>query len=105
MSVVSTDLTAPKRLLQSVPDDRNTGAAFAVDKADDPLREIWPFLLIVRTGRIVTGRAGTQEAGVTRPSTAGYSEFPANSQLHFSRSLARGAVPGHVSGGSTLGPL
>ena len=28
--------------------------AFTVDEADDPLLESWPFLLIVRTGRIVT---------------------------------------------------
>jgi hypothetical protein len=28
--------------------------AFAVDEADDPLLETWPFLLIDRTGRIFT---------------------------------------------------
>jgi hypothetical protein len=37
-----------------IAEDRNTEAALAVDKADDPLRKTWPFLLIVRTGRFVT---------------------------------------------------
>jgi hypothetical protein len=31
----------------------------SIDKADDPLRETWPFLLIVRTGRIFTSHAVT----------------------------------------------
>src|SRR4029434_4500726 len=34
-------------------------AAFAVDEADDPLLEPWPFLLIARTGRIVTAHGRT----------------------------------------------
>ncbi len=34
--------------------DTDREAAFAVNEADDPLLEAWPFLLIVRTGRIVT---------------------------------------------------
>ena len=37
-----------------VPRERHAEAAFAVDEADDPLRVSWPFLLIVRIGRIVT---------------------------------------------------
>ena len=40
-----------------ISEDRNTEAAFAVDKADDPLLESWPFLLIGRTDRIVTAHA------------------------------------------------
>ncbi len=32
-------------------------AAFTVDEADDPLLDTWSFLLIVRTGRIVTDHA------------------------------------------------
>ena len=32
-----------------VPEDWNTEAAFTVNKADDPLLDSWPFLLIVRT--------------------------------------------------------
>ncbi len=44
----------PTYLTRSVPKDRNTEAAFAVDEADNPLRKAWPFLLIVRTGRIFT---------------------------------------------------
>jgi len=35
-------------------EEHHAEATFTVDKADDPLRETWPFLLIVRTGRIVT---------------------------------------------------
>ena len=37
-----------------VAHDRDREAALAVDEADDPLLEPWPFLLIARTGRIVT---------------------------------------------------
>ncbi len=33
------------------------GKTFSVDEADDPLLDTWPFLLIVRTGRIVTDHA------------------------------------------------
>jgi len=38
-------------------------AAVAVGEADDPLRETWPFLLIVRTGRIVTAHVRTLRGG------------------------------------------
>jgi hypothetical protein len=34
--------------------NRATETAFPVDEADDPLLDAWPFLLIVRTGRIFT---------------------------------------------------
>jgi len=34
--------------------DGTAEAALAVDKADDPLLDSWPFLLIARTRRIVT---------------------------------------------------
>lgn len=34
--------------------NRAAEATFSVDEADDPLLETWPFLLIVRTGRIFT---------------------------------------------------
>ena len=36
---------------------------FAVDEADDPLLEPWPFLLIARTGRVVTGHGRTLQRG------------------------------------------
>jgi hypothetical protein len=52
-------LNLPTRASGAVPKDRNAEAAFAVDEADDPLRETWPFLLIVRTGRIFTTHAHT----------------------------------------------
>jgi hypothetical protein len=89
MPAIATDLTTSKKVLHSmqrieallslnhregrldlpteptrgVPKDRNAEAAFAVDKADDPLRESWPFLLIVRIRRIVTAHAGTIRRG------------------------------------------
>ena|SRR5687767_11029799 len=47
-------LDLPTEPARSVPEDRNAEAAFAVDEADDPLRETRPFLLIVRTGWIFT---------------------------------------------------
>lgn len=75
--------------------DRET--AFTVDEADDPLLDAWPFLLIDRTGRILTVHAALSREGVTRTSTAGYSVFPANSQLHSTRCRVEGQSP------STLG--
>src|SRR5262249_16805196 len=56
----------------------------------------WPFLLIARTGRIVTDPTGS--------STAGYTGVPAHSQLHSMRHRIEGQRPG-TSGHSTLGPL
>lgn len=50
-------LNLPTETTTTVPEDRNTEAAFAVDEADDPLLESWPFLLIGRTDRIVTAHA------------------------------------------------
>jgi hypothetical protein len=38
-------------------------AAFSVDEADDPLLDSWPFLLIVRTGRVVTTHTLTLRRG------------------------------------------
>ena len=51
-------LDLPTEPARSVPEDRNAEAALAVDKADDPLRETQPFLLIVRTGQIFTTHTG-----------------------------------------------
>ena len=42
---------------------RDRKAAFTVDEADDPLLDTWPFLLIVRTGRIVTAHTLTLRTG------------------------------------------
>ena len=53
-------LDLPTQLRGVVPKERNTEATFAVDEADDPLRETWPFLLIVRTERIVTRHVPNQ---------------------------------------------
>ena len=59
-------LDLPAEATRWVPEDRNAEASFAVDEADDPLLESWPFLLIGRTGRIVTAHRRTPyEQGVT----------------------------------------
>ena len=57
-------LNLPPETTTAVPEDRNTEAAFAVDEADDPLLESWPFLLIGRTGRIVTAHLTHPRKGV-----------------------------------------
>ncbi len=56
-------LYLPAEPTAAVPEDRNAEAAFAVDEADDPLLESWPFLLIGRTDRIVTVHATTLGKG------------------------------------------
>ena len=56
-------LDLPTEPTRSIAEDRCAEASFAVDEADDPLRETWPFLLIVRTGRIVTAHARTLRKG------------------------------------------
>jgi hypothetical protein len=38
----------------------------AVNEPDDPLLDAWPFLLIVRTGRIVTAHTQTLQRGCDR---------------------------------------
>jgi len=68
--------------------DRNAEASFAVYEADDPLLETWPFLLIARTGWIVTGHAPTLPGGSDMTGTTGCSGVPAYSQLHFTLSPA-----------------
>ena len=57
-------LCLPAETTTAIPEDRNTEAAFAVDEADDPLLESWPFLLIGRTDRIVTAHATDPTKGV-----------------------------------------
>ena len=42
--------------------NRQAEAAFSVDKADDPLLDSWPFLLIARTRRIFTGHVSSMSA-------------------------------------------
>jgi hypothetical protein len=52
-------LDLPAEEAPGIAHDRDREAAFAVDEADDPLLETWPFLLIARTGRIVTAHGRT----------------------------------------------
>ena len=52
-------LGLPPQATRAVAEDRNTEAPLAVDEADDPLLGTWPFLLIARTGRIVTAHVST----------------------------------------------
>jgi hypothetical protein len=50
-------LDLPTELRTPLPENRNGEAALAVDEPDDPLLESWPFLLIDRTGHVVTSTA------------------------------------------------
>src|SRR5262245_56165218 len=70
--------------------DGNVETSLSVDESRyvvteverDCFQPVWraePFLLIVRTGRIVTAHASPSHEGVTGTSTAGFSGFPANS--------------------------
>ena len=80
-------LDLPAEPTPRVAHHRDREASFAVDEPDDPLLSAWPFLLIVRTGRIVTIPChAPYEEGVTRIRTAGCSGFPAYSQLRFTMS-------------------
>src|SRR4051812_30149213 len=64
-------LDLPAEATRSVPEDRNAEAPLAVDEADDPLQCYWPFLLIVRTGHVVTVHANPPyEEGVTAKAVA-----------------------------------
>src|SRR6266498_176905 len=60
MALILDDLSAPEDSLDELEcEPRRCGlgdreAAFAVNEPDYPLLDAWPFLLIVRTGRIVT---------------------------------------------------
>ena len=83
-------LNLPAELARAVAEDRNTEAALAVDEADDPLLGSWPFLLIIRTRRIVTGHETTVLRWSDTAGTARYSGFPANSQLHSRRHRREG---------------
>src|SRR6478672_2270855 len=47
-------LDLPAEPTPVVAHHRDREAPFAVDEADDPLLSIWPFLLIDRTGWVVT---------------------------------------------------
>ena len=47
-------LDLPAESTGCVAHHRDRESAFAVDEADDPLLDTWPFLLIVRTERIFT---------------------------------------------------
>jgi hypothetical protein len=56
-------LTLPTQSHNCIPLDRAAKAALSIYEADDPLLDSWPFLLIVRTGRIVTAHVITIERG------------------------------------------
>ena len=50
-------LDLPAESATRVAHHRDRETAFTVDEADDPLLDTWPFLLIVRTGWIVTAHS------------------------------------------------
>ena len=79
-------LKLPTESHSSVSLNRTAETSFTVDKADDPLLDPWPFLLIVRTRRIVTGHIATVQVATDMIGTAGYTGFPAYSQLHYTPS-------------------
>ncbi len=88
-------LDLPAELATQVAHYRDREAALAVDEPDSPLLDPWPFLLIVRTGRIFTLHCstllkGSDSEGVP-PDTP---EFPANSQLHSVRRRTEGQSSG-----------
>ena len=56
-------LDLPAESASRVANHGDREAALAVDEADDPLLDTWPFLLIARTGRIVTSHAFTLARG------------------------------------------
>ena len=56
-------LDLPAETATRVAHYRDRKAAFTVDEADDPLLNTWPFLLIARTGRIVTAHTPTLRTG------------------------------------------
>src|SRR6266540_4364196 len=56
-------LDLPADSTPGVAHHRDREAPFAVDEADGPLFGTWPFLLIVRTGRVVTAHRHTLRRG------------------------------------------
>jgi hypothetical protein len=56
-------LDLPAESASRVANHGDREAALAVDEADDPLLDTWPFLLIARTGRIFTSHAATLARG------------------------------------------
>ena len=56
-------LALPRQRHHAVPVNRTAETAFSVYEADDPLLDSWPFLLIARTGRIVTAHVFTLKRG------------------------------------------
>ena len=74
----------------TLSDDAYREAPFSVYKTDHPSTElVQPFLLIVRTRHVVTMVNALSDATM---SSAGYSEFPAYSQMHTALSPTRGAA-------------
>src|SRR5207237_8747098 len=82
-------LHLPSSLRCRVTLDRHAEAAFAVDEPGHPSGRPQSFLLIVRTRHVVTI---VNAASDVTMSSAGYSEFPAYSQMHTVLLPARGAA-------------
>ncbi len=64
-------LNLPAESARRVTHHTDREAAFAVNEPDDPLRETWPFLLIVRTERIVTGQLSLPRLRFSEPKHVG----------------------------------
>ena len=84
---------------------RDRKAALAVDEADSPLLDPWPFLLIVRTGRIFTPHKSTllkgRDSEEVPPDTRSFQQI---ASCTLPRHREEGQTPLHT-GVSTLGPL
>ncbi len=72
-----------------LPDEANGEASLSVYKAENPAKRNQSFLLIFRTRHVVTTVDATSAVTV---SSAGYSGFPAYSQMHTASLPARGAT-------------
>ena len=81
-------LVASSARAVSLPHETDREASFSIYKADDPTTELaQPFLLIFRTRHVVTVDA---HSDIT--SSAGYTGFPAYSQMHTAPLPVRGAA-------------
>ena len=91
-------LDLPAEEAPGIAHDRDRETAFAVDEADDPLLEPWPFLLIARTGRVVTGHARTLLERVGQPVPPDTRGFQHIADCTSARRRAEGQDLVHVPG-------
>src|ERR687887_1238931 len=91
-------LDLPAEEAPGISHDRDREAALAVNEPDDPLLDAWPFLLIVRTGRIVTVHAVTLQRGRDRQYRQIHRSFQHIADCTSTRRRVEGQHLGHVPG-------